>query len=129
MTGHNQPGECPGQATVFLATPPTTARPAPPPDLIPDNFQVILDERVPVFSIGLGNPGPEVVAGPCLRHTRRAMQTGPNWSLWGSVSLTGAGAHRAEGTRVDVTALRLPGALEMVRRRHPRTHGSFPTAL
>jgi len=40
----------------------TSARPASPPDLIPEAFQVILDERVPVFSVGLGNPGPEMVA-------------------------------------------------------------------
>jgi nitronate monooxygenase len=39
-----------------------SARPASPPDLIPEAFQVILDERVPVFSVGLGNPGPEMVA-------------------------------------------------------------------
>ncbi|MGH7389613.1 MAG: NAD(P)H-dependent flavin oxidoreductase [Candidatus Rokuibacteriota bacterium] len=35
----------------------TTARPAPLPDLVEAGFQVILDERVPVFSIGLGDPG------------------------------------------------------------------------
>ena len=45
-----------------LGLPPTWARPAPPPDLIPDVFQVILDERVPVFSVGLGNPGRQMVA-------------------------------------------------------------------
>lgn len=43
-----------------LAT--TSARPTPPADLIPEAFQVILDERVPVFSVGLGNPGREMVA-------------------------------------------------------------------
>ncbi len=45
-----------------LGLPAVSARPAPPPDLIPEAFQVILDERVPVFSVGLGNPGPEMVA-------------------------------------------------------------------
>ncbi len=45
-----------------LGLPATSARPAPPPDLIPEAFQVILDERVPVFSVGLGNPGREMVS-------------------------------------------------------------------
>ena len=45
-----------------LGLPTTSARPTPPPDLIPENLQIILDERVPVFSIGLGNPGPEMIA-------------------------------------------------------------------
>ncbi len=43
-----------------LAT--STAPPATVADLVPDAFQVILDEQVPVFSIGLGNPGSEMVA-------------------------------------------------------------------
>jgi len=41
---------------------PATARPSPPPDLIPEALDVILDERVPVFSVALGNPGSEMVA-------------------------------------------------------------------
>lgn len=45
-----------------LGLPPASGRPSTPPDLIPEAFQVILDERVPVFSIGLGNPGSEMVA-------------------------------------------------------------------
>jgi len=36
-------------------------RPARMPDLIEEQFETILDERVPVWSIGLGNPGPEMV--------------------------------------------------------------------
>lgn len=36
--------------------------PAPLPDLIDGQFEVILEERVPLFSIGLGNPGPERIA-------------------------------------------------------------------
>lgn len=44
-----------------LGLPAASARPAPPPDLIPEAFQVILDERVPVFSVGLGNPGREMI--------------------------------------------------------------------
>ena len=53
-----------------LGLPPTSARPAPPPDLVPGNLQVILDEGVPVFSVGLGNPGPEIVAQCHRRGTR-----------------------------------------------------------
>ena len=45
-----------------LGLPPSAARPAPVPDLINDAFEVILEERVPVWSIGLGNPGREMVA-------------------------------------------------------------------
>ena len=37
-----------------LGLPPSTARPAPPPDLIAEAFQVILDERVPVWSTIFG---------------------------------------------------------------------------
>src|SRR5437879_9180962 len=39
-----------------LGLPPSTARPAPPPDLIAEAFQVILDERVPVWSTIFGPP-------------------------------------------------------------------------
>lgn len=35
--------------------------PAPVPDLIRQGFEVILEERVPVWSIGLGDPGPDMV--------------------------------------------------------------------
>ena len=44
-----------------LRLPPTLAPPPPFPDAIADAFEVIVDERVPVWSIGLGNPGPEMV--------------------------------------------------------------------
>jgi nitronate monooxygenase len=50
-----------------LQLPPQAARPAPLPDLVPAALQVILDERVPVFSVGLGNPGAEMVE-TCHRH-------------------------------------------------------------
>jgi len=39
-----------------LALPASTARPAPPPDLIAEAFQVILEERVPVWSTVFGPP-------------------------------------------------------------------------
>ena len=45
-----------------LGLPATTARPAPVPDLVDEAFAVILEERVPVWSIGLGNPGRDMVA-------------------------------------------------------------------
>jgi nitronate monooxygenase len=41
---------------------PSAAPPAPVPDLIDAAFAVILDERVPVFSVGLGDPGRERTA-------------------------------------------------------------------
>jgi len=45
-----------------LGLPATSARPPAVPDLIPAAFEVILDERPRVFSIGLGNPEPEMVS-------------------------------------------------------------------
>jgi nitronate monooxygenase len=39
----------------------SSAPPAPLPDFVPGAIEVILEERVPVFSIGLGNPSPELV--------------------------------------------------------------------
>jgi nitronate monooxygenase len=44
-----------------MGLPTTTARPPAVPDLIDGAFEVIVEERVPVWSIGLGDPGPEVV--------------------------------------------------------------------
>lgn len=43
------------------------ARPAQLPDLVPNALQVILDERVPVFSVGLGHPGADIIEA-CHRH-------------------------------------------------------------
>jgi len=45
-----------------LGLPTTTARPPAVPDLIDAAFEVIVEERVPVWSIGLGNPTPAQVA-------------------------------------------------------------------
>jgi len=45
-----------------LGIPTRTARPAPVPDVIDEAFEVILEERVPVWSIGLGNPPRDMVA-------------------------------------------------------------------
>ncbi|HEV8641691.1 MAG TPA: nitronate monooxygenase [Methylomirabilota bacterium] len=44
-----------------LGLPRTVARPPGAPDLIDAAFRVILEERVPVWSIGLGDPGSEMV--------------------------------------------------------------------
>jgi len=44
-----------------LGVAPTAARPAPLPDLVGAGLEVILDERVPVFSVGLGDPGADTV--------------------------------------------------------------------
>jgi nitronate monooxygenase len=47
------------------------AGPTPgPPDLVPEALQVLLDERVPVFSVGLGNPGRDLVADFHRRGTK-----------------------------------------------------------
>ena len=48
------------RARVGLAS--STAAPARFPELVAQNFDVILDERVPLWSIGLGNPGTGMVA-------------------------------------------------------------------
>lgn len=45
-----------------LDLPASDARPPSVPDLIDAAFEVILDERVPVWSIGLGDPGAAMVA-------------------------------------------------------------------
>jgi nitronate monooxygenase len=45
----------------ILGLPRSSAAPSAFPDLVQRNFEVILEERVPVWSIGLGNPGGEMV--------------------------------------------------------------------
>jgi nitronate monooxygenase len=45
-----------------LGLTPVITRPAPPPDLVSGALQVVLEERVPVLSIAVGNPGTELVA-------------------------------------------------------------------
>lgn len=45
-----------------LGTTPQSGPPQPLPDLIAAQFEVLLEERVPVFSVGLGDPGAERVA-------------------------------------------------------------------
>lgn len=55
-----------------LGLPLTTARPPAVADLIPAAIDVILDERPPVFSIGLGKPEPALV-GACHERGIRVM--------------------------------------------------------
>src|SRR5262245_14006884 len=50
----------PIRATLGLPT--VTARPTVPPDLVPAALQVVLEEQVPVLSIAVGSPDPELVA-------------------------------------------------------------------
>lgn len=45
-----------------LGIPARSGPPGPVADVIDEAFEVILEERVPVWSIGLGNPGREMVA-------------------------------------------------------------------
>ncbi|MCI0415787.1 nitronate monooxygenase, partial [bacterium] len=50
----------------------TAKRPAPFPDVIDQAFDVILEEKVPVFSIGLGNPSTDMVRR-CKEHKIKIM--------------------------------------------------------
>jgi nitronate monooxygenase len=74
----------------------SNARPPTFPDLIAEAFDVILDERVPVFSIGLGNPGADMVAA-CHRRDIKviAMVTTVQDAL--AVEATGLDAVVAQG--------------------------------
>jgi nitronate monooxygenase len=45
-----------------LGAPAKSALPAVPPLNVPQNIEVILEERVPVFSTALGDPGAEIVS-------------------------------------------------------------------
>jgi nitronate monooxygenase len=44
-----------------LGLPPRHGRPVAFPDLLPTYLDIVLGERIPVLSIGLGNPGPALV--------------------------------------------------------------------
>ena len=45
-----------------LGLPAVITRPSVPPDLVPSALQVVLDEHVPVLSIAVGSPDPDLVA-------------------------------------------------------------------
>lgn len=79
-----------------LGLPAKWERPVQLPDLIPDAFQVILNERVPVFSIGLGNPGPEMVEA-CHRHDIRVIAMVTTVEDARTVEATGLDAVVAQG--------------------------------
>ena len=49
-------------ARVQLGLGPRKGRPDAFPDLIPEYLEIVLEERVPLLSIGLGNPGEELIA-------------------------------------------------------------------
>jgi nitronate monooxygenase len=88
----------------------STAAPARFPELVARNFDVILDERVPVWSIGLGNPGAEMVAR-CHQRGIRVMAMVTNVDDARGVGGTGvdflvaqgteAGGHRSNWSAVD----------------------------
>ncbi len=79
-----------------LKLPAQSEHPAQLPDLIPEVFQVILDERVPVFSVGLGNPGPEMVEA-CHRHDIKVIAMVTTVEDARAVEATGLDAVIAQG--------------------------------
>jgi nitronate monooxygenase len=79
-----------------LGLPPKSERPAQLPDLIPESFQVILEEHVPVFSVGLGNPGAEMVEA-CHRHGMKVIAMVTTVEDARAVEATGLDAVVAQG--------------------------------
>jgi nitronate monooxygenase len=73
------------------------ASPAPPPDLVPENLQVVPEEHAPVLSIGLGNPGPELVTA-CHRRGRKIIATVTIVEDARAVESSGVGAAVAHGS-------------------------------
>jgi nitronate monooxygenase len=76
---------------------PSTARPFRFPALVQRNFDVILDERVPLWSVGLGNPGKEMVAR-CHARGIKVMVMVTNVTDARTVADTGADFIVAQGT-------------------------------
>jgi nitronate monooxygenase len=76
-----------------LGIAPTNARPTRIPDLLAAQFETILEERVPVFSVGLGDPGPERVRR-CHERGLRVM----------AMACTVGDARKLEASGVDVIA-------------------------
>jgi nitronate monooxygenase len=66
------------------------------PDLITESFQVILKERVPVFSVGLGNPGTEMVEA-CHRYAIKVIAMVTTAEDARAVEATGLDAVVAQG--------------------------------
>ena len=94
------------RARVGLAA--STATPSRFPELVAKNFDVMLEERVAVWSIGLGNPGREMVSR-CHERDMRVMAMVTNVEDAQAVADTGvdfivaqgveAGGHRSTWTR------------------------------
>ena len=75
----------------------STSVPARFPELVARNFEVLLDERVPVWSIGLGNPGDEMVAR-CHEREIRVMAMVTNVNDARAVAAAGVDVIVAQGT-------------------------------
>ena len=106
-----------------LGLPPKAERPAQIPDLIPESFQVILEERVPVFSVGLGNPGAEMVEA-CHRHGMKVIAMVTTAEDARVVEITGldavvaqgaeAGGHRSHFTKPAAGEIGTVGTVALV---------------
>lgn len=79
-----------------LGLPEVFARPSPPPDLVPGAVEAVLDERVPVFSIAVGNPGAEFVAD-CHRRGIKVIAMVTTATDAQAVEATGVDAVVAQG--------------------------------
>ena len=75
----------------------SSAGPKPFPDLVVANFDVIVEERVPVWSIGLGNPSAEMVAR-CHERGIRVMAMVTNVDDARAVAARGVDVLVAQGT-------------------------------
>jgi nitronate monooxygenase len=106
-----------------LGLPPQSAPPAPLPDLISESFQVILEERVPVFSVGLGNPGADMVEA-CHRYGIKVIAMVTTVEDARSVEATGldavvaqgaeAGGHRSHFTKPAAGEIGTVGTIALV---------------
>jgi len=76
---------------------PSSAAPARFPDLVARNFDVIVEERVPVWSIGLGNPPADMVAR-CHERAIRVMAMVTNVDDARAVAERGVDVIVAQGT-------------------------------
>jgi nitronate monooxygenase len=79
-----------------LGLPAVTTRPSVPPDLVPSALQVVLDERVPVLSIAVGSPDPDLVA-ECHRRDIKVIAMVTTVADAMTVEATGVDAVIAQG--------------------------------
>jgi nitronate monooxygenase len=106
-----------------LGLPEVVSPPSPPPDLVSDALEVILEERVPVFSVGLGNPGGELVA-ECHRRGMRVIAMVASVEDAKAVEATGldavvaqgweAGGHRSHFDKPASPGVGAVGALSLI---------------